>query len=416
MNTSVRITGGKITASGNGIGGYRTNTVLSYRQGATADDICIRSAAYTGAVTLESSFMAKTETNSRVFFEGETYTNSQLENTVLVPLVYDWEMVQALLNAGTERITLTNDITAKEEDSNAGTPADSWLVVPEGKTVTIDLNGHTINRNHNSQSPTEDGTAIYVKEGATLTIVGDGTIKGGNSNKNGGGILNEGTLTMEGGTITECHAYGGGGGIYSTGTLTLNDVTISNNEVIGYGGGICLFDGGTLNLCGGTITGNRTTIGGAVYVDGTAGMVNIKGSPAISENEAVEEPAYGEFFLSSGKVLTVTGPLTNDIPITVYISQPPSASAPVVITSGLKGKGDASRFASGSTEYIIGLNPDGEAILGTRATVTFDAGETGAAGTMDTVAVASGGVYVLADNGFTAPEGMQFTEWSVKVS
>ena len=48
-------------------------------------------------------------------------------------------------------------------------------------------------------------------------------------------------------------------------------------------------------------------------------------------------------------------------------------------------------------------------------TVSFETGEDGASGSMDAVTVSSGDTYVLPECGFTAPEGKEFKEWSVKV-
>ena len=84
-------------------------------------------------------------------------------------------------------IILTKDIAISE-----------CLRIPEGNPVTIDLNGHMINR---GLTECQDiGSVIRVEPGAVLTIKdssndNSGSITGGAS-WNGGGICNHGTLTI----------------------------------------------------------------------------------------------------------------------------------------------------------------------------------------------------------------------------
>ena len=99
-------------------------------------------------------------------------------------------------------VTLAGNITA---DLN-----DNMLEVKDNVNVTLDLNGHTLNRNLNAADA--DGHVIIVNAGGNLTIKDssysqDGTITGGWAN-HGGGINNKGTLTIEGGNITGNHVSG----------------------------------------------------------------------------------------------------------------------------------------------------------------------------------------------------------------
>ena len=86
------------------------------------------------------------------------------------------------------------------------------LVVPAGKTVMLELNGHTINRN--LAEAVENGSVII--NNGTLAIMGEGQITGGNTTGNGGGILNNGVLTLYGGEITG-NVAAFGGGVYNNG-------------------------------------------------------------------------------------------------------------------------------------------------------------------------------------------------------
>ena len=157
----------------------------------------------------------------------------------------------------------------------------------QGK-VTLDLNGFTLDRNRSSAHVY--GSAIYVKRGATLTIADTseartGTITGGFAEM-GGGIWNEGNLTINGGTITGNHANsarGAGGGIFNNGEKYMNGGTVSNNSA-GFGGGIFSDEGCTFWLINAAITGNSAVSGngGGICSWGTG----IMSGCSISDNTA----------------------------------------------------------------------------------------------------------------------------------
>ena len=54
-----------------------------------------------------------------------------------------------------------------------------------------------------------------------------------------------------------------------------------------------------------------------------------------------------------------------------------------VVTSGLSGNGSVESFFSDSDREMIGLNADGEAVIGKPVTVAFAPGDENAAGTME---------------------------------
>lgn len=124
--------------------------------------------------------------------------------------VSGWEALQEAMNAGGV-IKLAADVTAASNEAA--------LNIPEGKTVVLELNGHSINRALTFH--TDDGSVII--NNGTLAIMGNGLITGGNTTGNGGGILNNGNLTLYGGEITGNKAKGNGGGIYNTKENTATD-------------------------------------------------------------------------------------------------------------------------------------------------------------------------------------------------
>jgi hypothetical protein len=128
-------------------------------------------------------------------------------------VVTTWADLKAKMEAG-GYIRLDADVT--DPDKTSG----SYLYVPSGKTVTLDLNGHTIDR-----GLTEKTTCGFViKVDGTLTLndssnPSTGTITGGydygDSDQSGGGVFvtPAGLFIMNGGTIigNKTSNYGGGG-------------------------------------------------------------------------------------------------------------------------------------------------------------------------------------------------------------
>ena len=157
--------------------------------------------------------------------------------------------------------------------------SDSYLDVPLYITVVLDLHGKTINRN--LTSAIENG--FVIKNSGYLTINDSGTggtIKGGFNTGYGGGIYNirrkitstyTGTVEINGGTITGNKASDGGG-IYDkyegatsiSPSFTINGGSINNNIAEGNGGGI--WTDTNMKINSGTISYNTAGgNGGGIY-------------------------------------------------------------------------------------------------------------------------------------------------------
>ena len=91
-----------------------------------------------------------------------------------------------------------------------------------------------------------------IDEGVTVSISGL-TITGGSATE-GGGIRNEGTLTVMNSTLRRNTAASIGGGIYNCGTLTITNCTLCGNSADNRGGGI--YNEGTLAVTNSTLAGN----------------------------------------------------------------------------------------------------------------------------------------------------------------
>lgn len=183
--------------------------------------------------------------------------------------VTDWKGLQAALNAG-GKVKLAEDITAGE--------GASFLTVPGGVAVTLDLNGHTLDRGlSGSAGRYSDGNVMSVKGDLTITDSGsNGAITGGYNktdgitNSGGGALIVTGRLALRKGAIRNNRTTdqkNGGGGVYlRSGEFIMTGGAITGNQ--GDCGGGVLTDGGTFAMKGGAITGNSSWNGGGVCVRG----------------------------------------------------------------------------------------------------------------------------------------------------
>jgi hypothetical protein len=106
-----------------------------------------------------------------------------------------------------------------------------------------------------------EGGAVTNNTGSTLTVE-DSTITGGGAlARDGGGIYNLGTLTVEGSTLIDNSAAGDGGGLFNAGVATVENSTIYGNRAVGNGGGI-FNEGGQLTLINDTIAANSANTPG----------------------------------------------------------------------------------------------------------------------------------------------------------
>ncbi len=195
---------------------------------------------------------------------------------------------------------------------------DGPLVIPEGKKITIDLNGFNINRN--LSKPVENGNVITVK--GDLTLSGDGIIRGGKQetsdkyNKSAGGIVVEdgGKLTLQGCTISNNELYSlGGAGIAALGEVNIIDGTIANNKVENAksAGGIYVDLYGKLEITDGTVINNSAKgdeSAGGIYHDGKKPL-DVKHNVKVIENYNEGKKSN---VLLSGNQIQIVNYLTSD--------------------------------------------------------------------------------------------------------
>ena len=230
-----------------------------------------------------------------------------------------------------ETITLIANCTADYGDVS--------LTIPENKELTIDLNGHTLDRGLADGEAVANGNVITNNGVLTITDSStgkNGVITGGNNTGGGGGIHNYGELviangsvsgnsatygggiwtskhlTVNGGSVSGNNATEDGGGIFFNGSspygIQLNGGEIKNNTAGDLGGGV--FNGDWTELRGCTVSGNSANHGGGIYNGGTLKFY----SGTVSDNTAVQGggihsggTGYGNLTLDLYDTATITG-------------------------------------------------------------------------------------------------------------
>ena len=279
--------------------------------------------------------------------EAMSSANDTAENNTITFDADAFSTAQTIVLNGTQLWFNVNSATSIDASSTAGVTIDgnnqSVVFYIDYNAITA-LKGLTITRGGSagSNSNNYDGGGGISNQG-TLTL-SNSTITGNSSNSYGGyydagGIFNQGTMTIDNSTITGNSSnshYGGGisnrgtltinrstiannssgylgGGIFNQGTLTMGNSTISNNSAP-YGAGI--FNNSTLTLNNSTIANNTSSnIGGAIYSSGQVTIVDstIAGNSAGSSSGGLY--SYSSLAISNSIVAGNTAPNANNVSI-----------------------------------------------------------------------------------------------------
>ncbi len=208
-------------------------------------------------------------------------------------------------NAGTDNITF--DIEGEDTHLiglNAALPVLSQSVEIHNNSGE----GITISRE------TGGNYRIFTINAGQIVSISDLTITGGNETS-GGGIYNEGILTLDRVTVSNNSATSFGGGIYNHvgAVLNMTNCTVKDNDAAqsGTGGGLALV--GTVNITNSTISGNSASNGGGISVFSSA-VVTITSS-TVSNNSARQSyggiTAAGNFTLRNTIVADNTAAVIN---------------------------------------------------------------------------------------------------------
>lgn len=298
-------------------------------------------------------------------------------------VVTDAVTLQAALDdTSVSTITLGDDITHS-------------VTVPAGRSVTIDLNGHTLTN--------EAGKHTVVNNG-TLTITGEGTVD--NVSHGRAALLNDGgDATIASGTFTRSAEAGTSAGsngnswyvVYNqSGNLTMNGGSVAGTS----GFSSCLRNDGTMNFNGGTIEqpvmialkNEGTLVMDGGVVNSANGLQNW-GNATIKSGEVngiVTDLSWDES--ESGNLEMTGGKVTGDVIVVKYTG---SSSTPSLKVSGGAFVGGTITATTGTSVNPEVNTPSAEVA----ANVAVNGGTFAkAAGNVDFVT--SGNAMVSRDGGF----------------
>jgi Bacterial Ig-like domain (group 3) len=288
-------------------------------------------------------------------------------------------------DATTVTICPSSPVVTNTNDSGAGSLRQAILDACDGATITFDMNqvvspinltsaGLVINKNLTITGPganlltiqrsSAGGTPLFgiftINGGTTVSISGL-TISNGNTST-GGGINNQGVLTLtgcriSGNSVNGTNSLGGGilnGTTTGATTLTITNSTISGNSTNGsnsIGGGIVNSTGSgtaTLTITNSTMSGNSANgggnFGGGIYNSAGGGTATVTITNSTMSGNSASSAGGGIYIAGSGTVTvklsntivagnTRSGPTPDDIQGTVD----PSSSFNVIGTGGAGG-------------------------------------------------------------------------------
>ena len=265
------------------------------------------------------------------------------------------------------QVNITNEAAVVTVISSKGktlTNPTTAVYVENGATVKLGGNGNTKltlqgnDQPHNTGEGNDDPGLIYILPGSTCEMNENVTLKDrkGNNYLGGGVTVQGGSFIMNGGTIENCGidggsvCYGGGVAVFNRGTFTMNGGTISNcyaistydseldpNHLTALGGGVFVTSGSVFTMNGGTISECTASVcGGGVAAVGAVDNSHYNSIVNINSGTISDNTAAG----GAG----------------VFVSRFLYAKAdPIAVSAALAGSTSAG--SSGSTDGLQGDAP-----------------------------------------------------------
>jgi len=316
VNGNVAVSGGVVTVTGGNGGSYYAGNGVNGNialnggeitvRGGTSNPSMYNGVSVSGTVTVTGAFTDNAANYDSLTSDQAKEILNSGKTLRQVVAVGTWDTLKTALAAG-GCIVLDADVTPDDPTNALSLP------VPSGVTVTLDLNGHIVDRRLTEKFWSDEGSVIAVQGNLTITdsdptaahspavtyedpITGEsvtvtgGVLTGGYPSQWGGGVrINGGTFTMTGGSIVgnsvgdkDSPADVPGGGVYVfNGTFTMTGGAICGNAsvrkktalgettptITGKGGGVYVTSSGTFTMTGGMIRGNTAgAMGGGVFV------------------------------------------------------------------------------------------------------------------------------------------------------
>ncbi len=208
---------------------------------------------------------------------------------------------------------LTNVTVANTNDSGSGSLRQALADVCSGGTVDFaaGLANQTITLTSDELSITKTVTitnpnaanlqvsgnnarrVFNIQTGAVVTMSNLSTINGWAGGSNGGGIYNDGVLTLLDSTVISSQARYGGGIYNYNGQLTINNSTLSGNSAAISGGAIFNYDFmAKLTVNGSTFSNNSADAGGGIL--NSSGVVTVSNT-TFSRNSTFTDNGGGVY-------------------------------------------------------------------------------------------------------------------------
>lgn len=217
----------------------------------------------------------------------------------------DWDKAEFTMNGGT-----ISGNTAGNGNTGAGGGIGAYGTYDGDRgNASVVINGGEITDNHVNYTGS-NGAGIAVENGS-LTMNG-GTVSGNTAANLGGGIYSHDSKTeISNVTVSGNEAADRGGGIFINGNdVKLTNNTISGNQANQNGGGVYVMGIGTTTMNGNSITGNKANQGGGIYATGNKANVTMTGG-SISNNTA--DMVGGGVRLANGVTFTMnSGSITGN--------------------------------------------------------------------------------------------------------
>ncbi|CAN1211352.1 Filamentous haemagglutinin FhaB/tRNA nuclease CdiA-like TPS domain-containing protein [Tumidithrix helvetica PCC 7403] len=195
-----------------------------------------------------------------VNIDGMTVANGRVSST---------QGAGILVNTGAT-LNLTNSVIANNTIVTANSGSDGAGLANNG---TATLTNVTLRNN----TAADDGGGI--KNAGLLTIsnstISNNTAIGTSGTSGGGGIINvtSGTLNLNN-TIVSGNNARVGGGLRNDGTVTIDGVTFSGNTASSFGGAIARTNNSTLAIANSILSGNTAQTGGGFFGIGAVTLTN----------------------------------------------------------------------------------------------------------------------------------------------
>jgi hypothetical protein len=221
--------------------------------------------------------------------------------------------------------TLSDGVPGSLRDAIAATPAGGTVDFQPGLSGALSLTGGTLVIDHNLTIAGPSAAVIVVSGEHTVGVLSiaagvtaaiDGLTIANGPALDGGGIVNNGALTITNSTVV---GNGGasnnnGGGIYNQGTLAVANTTIAGNSAH-RGGGI--YNVGTLVIANSTVANNLTSSNSG---DDAGGGIENVGTAVVTTSTVVGNSAHRGGGISSQGALTITTSTVknNTAPVRVF--------------------------------------------------------------------------------------------------